>query len=138
MKNLLSFVLGLIIGAGLLFGYYHAPQLKNLFRSQEDLMQTSVSGPWQGTIQINGADIAFSLAVMKNGGSLSGVITATQVGDIPCDQIAVDPSGNISFSAHVNDKSATFTGKVAPDARSMTGNYNSNAIGTGGWSLAKP
>jgi hypothetical protein len=138
VKNSLSFILGLIVGAGLLFGYYHAHKIKNLFRSQEDLMQASVSGPWQGSLQVNGNNIGFSLAIKKSGDALSGVITAPQVGNIPCDQIAVDASGNVSFTAHVNDKNATFTGKVASDTHSMTGSFTSNALGTGGWSLAKP
>jgi hypothetical protein len=138
LKNLPLFALGVMVGAGLLFAYDHRHDLKGSFRNPEEIMQASVSGQWQGTLQVNGTDVVFSLAITKAGDALTGVLSAPQVGDIPCDEIRIDPEGHITFSAHVNDKSATFTGKVATGTHAMTGNFTSNAIGTGGWSLTRP
>jgi hypothetical protein len=135
MKSLLSFALGLIVGAGLFFGYEHEPQIRDLFQSPEAKMQARVSGTWEGTVDVAGYSVPVSLAVHRKGANLSGVITSAQVGDVPCDKLAVDPQGNISFSAHVQDKDMTFTGKMASD-RAMAGTLT-GSIGDGTWSLAK-
>jgi len=133
---LVSFIVGLVFGAGLLFGIEHTSQISGLFRSPAEIMQANASGSWRGKVEVEGRDVPFSLAVKKNGSALSGVITADPVGVLPCDSVAVDPVGNITFSAHVDDKAATFTGKLAPDAQSMTGTL-SGSVGSGDWSLAK-
>ena len=135
-KSLLSFALGLVVGAGLLFGIERVPQIGNLFVSPEETMQTSVAGHWQGNLDIEGNDYDISLAVKREGKALSGVLTLPQVGDVPCEEIKVDAAGNFTFMAHVQDKSGSFTGKVAPDSHSMSGNVKSD-IGDGSWTVAK-
>jgi hypothetical protein len=144
--HFLAFVLGLIMGAALMgagligawlhFGLDRVPQTLVSVNSPSQLMQASVPGLWKGTIEVYGQEVPFSLAVKRTGADLTGVISTEQVGDVPCDQIKIDPAGNISFTAHADDRSATFTGKLAADAKSMAGNLNSS-VGPGEWTLAK-
>ena len=144
--HFLAFALGLILGAGLMgvvlvgawlhFGLDRVPQTLVAVNSPTQVMQASVPGLWRGTIEVYGQEVPFTLAVKQTGADLSAVISTEQVGDVPCDHLAIDPAGNISFAAHVDDKSATFTGKLAADAKSMAGNMNSS-VGPGQWTLAK-
>jgi hypothetical protein len=135
-KSLIPFTLGLVLGACLLFGIERLPQIGAIFRSPAEVMQMNLPGHWQGSVDLNGNQVDFSMNVKNDGKSLSGVLNSPRVGDVPCDQLQVDAMGNITFSAHLQDKSMSFTGKVAPDAQSMTGTFD-GSIGTGMWSLAK-
>ena len=136
MKSLLFFCLGLIAGALLLFGIQRMPAVGTFFTSPQQAMTDAVSGNWQGSVQVDGHDVDFTLAVKAEGKALSGIISSSQVGDLPCDHIQIDPGGNIAFSAHVDDKDASFTGKVKPDHQSMSGSLT-GSVGDGSWSLAK-
>jgi hypothetical protein len=135
IKHLISFALGLILGAALLFGFEHSAKIVRLFHAPES-MQARVSGQWQGKVDLAGTAVGFSMLIKNNGNALTGVLHAPQVGDLPCDHIAIDPAGNISFSVHVDDKGANFSGKLTPDTHSMAGNLTSS-IGSGDWTLTK-
>jgi len=136
LRPLISFAMGIAVGAAIVFGIVHAPKIGGLFRSPEEVMQANASGPWHGTLNVNGNDFDFTLVVKSDGKSLSGVLNQERVGDVPCDKLEIDASGNISFSAHVEDKAVSFTGKLAPDTQSMAGNLSGD-FGDGTWSLAK-
>jgi hypothetical protein len=136
MKSLLSFILGLVVGAAILFGAEHRDLLTGLFPSSEEAIQTKVAGAWQGSVDVGGRDIDFSMALKKNGHDLSGVVSNPQVGDLPCQNLAIDPAGNISFSVQVEDKSANFKGKFDPATSSMKGAITGDFDG-GSWSAAK-
>ena len=136
MRSFLFFGLGLIVGALLLLGIERLPHLDQFFVSPEQAMTNTVSGRWKGHVDVSGYNVDFSLVVKTNGKTLSGIISSSRVGDLSCDHIQVDSSGNIAFSTHVDDKDANFTGKVAPDHHSMTGNLT-GSVGDGSWSLAK-
>jgi hypothetical protein len=143
MKPLLSFVLGLIVGAGLLFALEHGSQFSGYFHAHPS-MQANVAGNWHGSVSVAGNNIDISLAVKNDNNILSGTISSSQ-GDAPCEQLAVDPVGNVSFSVHVQDRTVNFTGKLSPDAQSMAGNLTGDGdvgtgdgdVGTGGWSVAR-
>jgi hypothetical protein len=135
MKSLAIFVLGVVLGAALMFGA-HRLHLGRLLVSNQARMQAAVAGNWQGTVNIEGHEIDFALAVKNDGHALSGIISSSRVGDFPCDQVQVDPAGDVAFSAHVADKSAKFTGKLAPGHHAMSGDMKGTAM-DGTWSLAK-
>jgi hypothetical protein len=136
MRSFLVFSLGVIVGALLLFGLERLPSVERPFISPEQAMGRSVSGYWKGNVDVSGYNVDFALLVKTDGKTLSGVLTSSRVGDLPCDQIQVDDRGNITFSTHFAGKDASFTGKVAPDHHSMTGSLT-GSVGDGSWSLAK-
>jgi hypothetical protein len=135
MKSLSIFVLGVIAGAALLLGAERL-HLGRLFVSKEHRMEIAVAGNWQGTVSVQGYDVDMALAVKSNGQTLSGVITSSRVGAIPCDDVHIDPTGAVAFTAHVADKSATFNGKLNQDLHTMSGSLTGDTI-QGSWSLTK-
>jgi hypothetical protein len=150
MKSLVSFVAGLVLGAALLFGFEHLPSTSTSVTSTAPVAaavaaqapvaaavpSSMVAGTWQGSLQLQGQEIPFSLAITETGTRISAIASSSQVGDVPCDHVAVDHAGNISFTVHYQDKDATFTGKLAPDSKSMMGSATTS-VGSGDWTLAK-
>jgi hypothetical protein len=135
MKSFSLFLFGVVVGVVLLLGVERLHPSR-LFVSPEHRMQAAVTGSWAGTVNAEGYDIDFALAVKNDGQALSAVISSSRVGDIPCDQVQIDPTGAIAFTAHVDDKSANFNGRLTPDLHAMSGKLTGNAI-QGSWSLTK-
>jgi len=135
MKSFSLFLLGVMVGAVLLLGVERLHPSR-LFVSPEHRMQADVTGNWQGIVSVQGYDVDFALALKSDGKTLSGVISSSRVGDIPCDQVQIDPSGAVAFTAHVEDKNANFNGRLTPDLHAMSGKLTGNAI-QGSWSLTK-
>ncbi len=85
----------------------------------------SLEGYWEGSIEVPGSPLALSVHFAKAGDAWSGHISipAQQARDLSLSQIQVS-SADVSFALPGVPGDPKFTGKIAPDGKSVSGDFS--------------
>jgi hypothetical protein len=130
LKSISLVLIGIVLGVGLtLLAFRIAPAHGSL--------ESRMVGVWKGSAHVAGSNVTLSLVLEANGSTLSGRLSARPGGAGSFERMTVDPGGNLSFDLQIANQSVSFTGKVVPNARAMSGDLTTSSYGPGTWSLTK-